>query len=96
MPSIYESYGFAAMEMMAYGKPLVCTDVDGLPSTVGEGGLFVPPKDPKALAEAMNHMLSDDTLRKDLGMKARRESEIRTVKTTVDKVEEVYRKVIDQ
>ena len=96
MPSIYESYGFAAMEMMAYGKPLVCTDVDGLPSTVGEGGLFVPPKDQKALAEAMNHMLSDDTLRKDLGMKARRESEIRTVKTTVDKVEEVYRKVIDQ
>ena len=96
MPSIYESYGFAAMEMMAYGKPLVCTDVDGLPSTVGEGGLFVPPKDPKALAEAMNRMLSDDDLRRELGRKARVESEKRTVKATVDKIEEVYRSVLNQ
>ena len=96
MPSIYESYGFAAMEMMAYGKPLVCTNVDGLPSTVGEGGLFVPPKDPKALAEAMNRMLSDDDLRRELGRKARVESEKRTVKATVDKIEEVYRSVLNQ
>ncbi len=95
MPSIYESYGFAAMEMMSYGKPLVCTDVNGLPDTVGEGAILVPPKDPKALAEAMNRMLSDDALRKDLGMKARKESEVRTVKATVDVVEDVYRRVME-
>ena len=96
MPSIYESYGFAAMEMMSYGKPLVCTDVNGLPDTVGEGAILVPPKDPKALAEAMNRMLSDDALRKDLGMKARKESEVRTVKATVDVVEDVYRRVMEK
>lgn len=95
MPSIYESYGFAAMEIMSYGKPLVCTDVDGLPWTVGKGGLFVPPKDPAALADAMNKMLADEDLRHELGMLARKESEQRTVKTTVDKVEEVYRKVLE-
>ena len=95
MPSIYESYGFAAMEIMSYGKPVVCTDVDGLPSTVGDGGLFVPAKDAGALAGAMNRMLLDRELRRDLGGKARSESEKRTVKATVDKVEEVYRRVLE-
>ena len=67
MPSLFESFGLAAIELMSRGRPIVCTDVNGLPDTVGKGGITVPPKDPKALAEAMNRLLSDGDLRESMG-----------------------------
>lgn len=49
MPSLFESFGLAAVEAMSRGRPLVCSDADGLPSTVGDAGYIVPKGDPKAL-----------------------------------------------
>lgn len=90
MPSLFESYGLAALEAMSYGKPMVCTDVNGLPDTVREGGVFVKPKDPKGLADAINALLSDDGKRKEIGRNARSIAESRTVSATVDIVEKTY------
>ena len=59
MPSIYEAYGLAALEALSYGKPIVCTDVDGLPGNVKDAGYYVKPKDSVGLAEAINKLLSD-------------------------------------
>ena len=70
MPSLFESFGLAAIELMSHGRPIVCTNVNGLPDTVGDGGITVDPADPKALAEAMNRLLGDEDLRKDMGRKA--------------------------
>ncbi len=70
MPSLFESFGLAAIELMSHGRPIVCTNVNGLPATVGDGGITVDPADPKALAEAMNRLLKDDGLRKEMGEKA--------------------------
>ena len=70
MPSIYESYGLAALEVMSYGKPIVCTDVDGLPGNVKDAGLYVKPKDPRGLAEGINRLLSDNACRAELSENA--------------------------
>ncbi|NLL94245.1 MAG: glycosyltransferase family 4 protein [Thermoplasmatales archaeon] len=75
MPSIFESLGLAAVELMSYGRPVVCSNVSGLPHTVGEGGIAVDPKDPEALSGAMNALLSDAGLRRELGAKARAQAE---------------------
>ena len=75
MPSLFESFGLAAVELMSHGRPLVCTNVNGLPETVGDGAITVDPADPKALADAMNRLLKDEGLRKDLGLKARARAE---------------------
>ncbi len=96
MPSLYESYGLAALEILSYGKPVVCTDVDGLPMTVQDAGVFVRPKDPSALAEAINKVLSNDDLRHGLGRNARAVAERQNVSATVDIVEDVYRKVLEK
>lgn len=71
MPSLFESFGLAALEVLGHGRPLVYSSVDGLPETVGAGGVGVPPRDSKAISEAVNKILSDDELRLDLGRKAR-------------------------
>lgn len=78
MPSLFESFGLAALEVMAHGKPLVYSNVNGLPETVGEGGIGVPPKDPKAIADAINAMLSDNELRMRKGAAARTQAETYT------------------
>jgi len=71
MPSLEEAFGIAAAEAMAYGKPLVVTKVGGLPEVVGDCGLYVPPRDAASLAEALNRMVGDERLRRELGSRGR-------------------------
>lgn len=74
LPSRYESYGLAMVEIMANGIPVVCTEL-GTGTTFinrpGETGLAVPPSDAPALAAALNRLLRDEDLRRRLGEGAR-------------------------
>jgi len=69
MPSLYESFGMVALEAMACGTPVIASRVGGLTFTVrdGETGYLVPERDPKALAEKLELVLTDECLRRRLG-----------------------------
>ena len=96
MPSLYESYGLAALEIMSHGRPVVCTDVNGLPDTVKDGGIYVKPKDVKGLSNAINSLLSNSDNRKELGNNARLLAEVQNVNNTVDVVERVYGETVSK
>lgn len=57
----FESFSFAALEAMAYARPLVATHVGAIPELIQpeQNGLIVPPEDPALLASAMDRMLQD-------------------------------------
>lgn len=59
-----EPFGIAALEAMASGKPVIVSDVGGLPEVVRNGvdGYVVPQKDPQALADATIRVLQDPGL----------------------------------
>jgi glycosyltransferase involved in cell wall biosynthesis len=61
-------------EALALGTPVVSTDVAGIPEVVrnGETGLIVPQRDPYALAEAIDRLLTDADLRVFLAGQARK------------------------
>jgi glycosyltransferase involved in cell wall biosynthesis len=61
-------------EALAVGVPVVSTFISGIPELVRDGtnGRLVKPNDELALADAMEEMLSDDTLRRRMGTAARR------------------------
>ncbi len=61
-------------EAMATGLPIVTTPVSGIPEIVEDGinGIFVPPNDEAALAEAIKRVAADSELRARLGESARR------------------------
>ncbi len=62
-PSLYEGFGFPALEAMACGTPVVCSNTASLPELVGDAALTVAPTDVDALAGALQRLLLDESLR---------------------------------
>ncbi|MEM8988063.1 MAG: glycosyltransferase family 4 protein [Pseudomonadota bacterium] len=56
-PSLYEGFGFPAAEAMSCETPVIATTGGALPEAAGDAGVLVPPKDPKALAAAIEDLL---------------------------------------
>lgn len=70
IPSVWrEVLGYTAMEMLAIGKPVIGSDIGGIPELVrdGETGLLFPPGDAGALAERMRRLVGDAGLAARLG-----------------------------
>ncbi len=61
----------------AHGKPVVATTVGGLPELVEDGatGYLVPPRDERALADAIVRILTDPARQREMGARARRKAE---------------------
>ena len=69
MPSRSEAFGVAALEGMAYGKPVVHFDLPTLEWMSGD--VSVPPFDTCALAQALSELAADPEKRAGLGRAAR-------------------------
>ncbi|MEO7818056.1 MAG: glycosyltransferase family 4 protein [Actinomycetota bacterium] len=73
MPSRWEGSPLALHEAMAAGKPIVATRVGGIADMTGEdAALLVSPEDPKALAGALQTLLTDRDVAQRLGDAAKR------------------------
>ncbi len=93
-----EAYGLVQIEAMASGRPVVCTELGTGTSYVnlhGQTGLVVPPKDPRALQEAIVSLLRDDEGRRHMGQQARQRavSEF-NVETMVDRITGLYTELL--
>jgi glycosyltransferase involved in cell wall biosynthesis len=97
LPSLYEGFGLPAAEAMACETPVVASNVGALPEVVGgEGsGILVPPRDPGALAAAIQKILADPEERIRMGqMGRRRVEELFTWEKVAERTVSVYRELI--
>jgi L-malate glycosyltransferase len=69
LPSLQEPFGLVCAEAMSLGKPIVGTNVGGIPEQVVHDltGFIVPPGDPAALADSINKLISDPKLMAEFG-----------------------------
>jgi glycosyltransferase involved in cell wall biosynthesis len=74
LPYIEASQSFIISIAYRFGKPVVATNVGGLPEMVDEGqtGYLVPPRDVDALADAIVRLMLDGETRRRFGENGRR------------------------
>lgn len=77
LPSFAEGLPLVILEAMACAKPVVASNVNGIPEAVEDNitGLLVNPGDAAALTDSVSKLLSNETLRKDMGKAARMRAE---------------------
>jgi glycosyltransferase involved in cell wall biosynthesis len=74
VPSFFEGFGFPASEAMACGLPVIANAAGALPEVVGSdgrAGRLVPPRDPRAMADAITEVISDPERAAAMGRAAR-------------------------
>ena len=76
LPSYTEGFPNVVLEAMACQCPIVATTVGAIPEMLDLGGadecgMGVPPQEIKALTEALEQLITDSSIRKELGLKAR-------------------------
>jgi glycosyltransferase involved in cell wall biosynthesis len=95
MPSFTEGTPNSVVEAMACGKPIIASDVGGIPDMIGDAsGILVPAGDKSALAEAMLRLAQDPEMRLAMGIAAKeRYQKLFSPKVVVPLMVETYRRI---
>jgi glycosyltransferase involved in cell wall biosynthesis len=72
MPSLHEGIPMALLEAMSLNKPIIATDVGGIPEIINNGynGLLIPPGNSEAIADACLKLMTDIKMRSCLAKNA--------------------------
>ena len=91
-----ESFGIVLLEAMAAGTPIIASDIHGYKGVVRRGreGLLVPPRQPRELAVAIDQLLRDPDLRRQMGESGRHRAEEFSWSRVTAKVDDYYGFVI--
>ena len=99
MSSRFEGMPIALLEAMAYGLPPVCTAVGGVPDVIRDGvdGFLVPSGDAQVLAEKLQLLCTNGSLRQQFGAAAAaRIHDEFDIAEMVQRVESVYESVLEK
>lgn len=97
-PSVVpETFGRVAAEAMAAGKPVIASNVGGIPEIVEheETGILVEPKNPKQIADAVKYLLENPDVAREMGKRGKELVKKRYSPSIIAKkyLEEVYERL---
>jgi glycosyltransferase involved in cell wall biosynthesis len=97
LSSVVEGFPAGLVEAMFCGRATVSTDVGAVVEAIGGTGLVVPPRNPRALAEACVALLRDPERRERLGAAARaRALELFTVEQNITAFHGIYLEILSR
>ncbi|MDO9566917.1 MAG: glycosyltransferase family 4 protein [Candidatus Desulfaltia sp.] len=95
LPSLNEGMGRVLVEAMALGKPIVASDIGGIPDLVvdGENGYLVPVGDVETLAARIRRLLDDPGKREEMGNTGQRYALKYSSEEMMKKIDRLYREL---
>lgn len=97
LPSLNEGFGMVLIEAMAARKPVIATNVGGVPEVIinGTTGILVPPEDPEAFSSAIIKLYNNPEMSLEMGLAGyKRAKKLFNIETTVHELEELYEALI--
>lgn len=94
LPSFEEGFGLPVVEAQAMGVPVVCSPRGGLLEAAGDAALYAEPDNERALAEALERILTDEPLRRELSRRGVKRAATFTWDATAERTAAVYRAVL--
>lgn len=97
LPSLWEGFGLVLIEAMSFSKPVVATNVGGIPEIVSDGlvGFICNPNDPESLADAIIKLIKNPSLRDEMGKEGKKRVEtFFTAKIMSKRYQEIYRNIL--
>lgn len=92
--SLYEGFGFPALEAMKVGTPVIASNTSSIPEVVGDAGLLVNPLDLKEIVNAMCDISYNSELRNQYIQKGIKQAEKFSWEITSKKTIEAYENII--
>jgi glycosyltransferase involved in cell wall biosynthesis len=89
-PSLYEGFGIPVLEAFSFGCPAMLSSTSSLPEVGGDSALYFDPLDRTSLTNAVERILSNGTLRKNLIMKGFERSKLFSWEKTASMTKKVY------
>ncbi len=94
-PSFEEGFGMPVLEAMTLGVPVVAANRGSLPEVLGDAGLLVDPEQPADMAEAIQHILDDETFAAGCGARGVARAATFRWDQTARRVYDTYQQAID-
>lgn len=92
-PSFYEGFGLPILEAMACGCPVITSNISSMPEVAGDAALLVDPKNSQNILAAMEKIVSDKELRKELVKKGYEQAKKFTWEKTAEETLALYKQV---
>jgi glycosyltransferase involved in cell wall biosynthesis len=93
--STCESFGLPVAEAMRFGLPVVAAAHSTAREVAGDAALLVEPDDLDSVGAAIEQLVGDEELRRELTMRGRRRAAELTWRRTAERVAEVTREALD-
>jgi glycosyltransferase involved in cell wall biosynthesis len=92
LPSVEDGFGLVVIEAMASGLPVIVTSHCGAADLVQDGvnGFIVPPRDEKAIAEKLDFLAANESIRQEMGKAARNTAIAYTQELYNHKLREIF------
>jgi glycosyltransferase involved in cell wall biosynthesis len=97
LPSVYESFGMVLAEAMAMGKPVIASNVGGIPYLVKDGynGFLIEPGNIEQMVEKITFLMANKKIAAEMGQNGRNEALKRWHPDKIaEKTMDVYKKVL--
>ena len=95
-PSLYEGFGLPPLEAMASGTPVVTSNRSSLPEVVGDAAVLVDPYSASSIADGIQQVLSDASLRQTLSARGLARARDFSWEASIRRIHEVYMDVAAQ